>query len=432
MKVPPFLSTKDKIFEADEYTRDLNTAFAKVRETLQKSQEWQKKAADRHRRDLKLKENDWITERINNVFFLLRLPDTWKIYNALHVSLLKPVKGDVADVGEPDEQPEVEDNEEILIPEQIVAHKDMKKVVIEGNYIVFKRGVAIGLVVALDYKNPYLNIYEEFQRYKIHPAIRPILEGGTVLEYGARSLNEGGFQSIPKPVFPGGALIGCSAGFLNVPKIKGTHTSMKSGMLAAEAAFATLSEEPESEPNMEGYWKALRSSWVWDELYKARNFRPAFGYGLLPGLAVSAFERYISRGRFPWTLKHREPDHEATQAASLHKEKIYPKPDGSISFDLLTSLYRSNTNHDHDQPAHLLLKDPKVPEKLNMKRFAGPESRYCPARVYEYVTDEKGELKLHINAQNCLHCKACDIKDASQNIEWTVPEGGGGPGYSLM
>ncbi|KAI5056061.1 hypothetical protein GOP47_0029582 [Adiantum capillus-veneris] len=292
--------------------------------------------------------------------------------------------------------------------------------------------VAIGLVVALDYKNPYLNIYEEFQRFKTHPAIRPLLEGGTVLQYGARSLNEGGFQSIPKTVFPGGALIGCSAGFLNVPKIKGTHTSMKSGMLAAEAAFATLTEEQETEPNMEGYWKALRSSWVWDELYKARNFRPAFRYGLLPGLVVSAFERYISNGRSRWTLKHGEPDHEATQAANNHEDKVYPKPDGRISFDLLTSLYRSNTNHDHDQPAHLQLKDPTIPEKVNAKRFAGLESRFCPARVYEYVTDDKGELKLHINAQNCLHCKACDIKDPSQNIEWTVPEGGGGPGYSLM
>lgn len=292
--------------------------------------------------------------------------------------------------------------------------------------------VAVGLVTALDYKNPFLNIYEEFQRFKTHPAIRSLLEGGTVIQYGARTLNEGGFQSIPKPIFPGGALIGCSAGFLNVPKIKGTHTAMKSGMLAAEAAFAKFLEESESDPSMEGYWNALRNSWVWEELYRARNFRPAFHYGILPGLAVSAFERYISHGRFPWTLKHGKPDHEATQAADISKEKIYPKADGKISFDLLTSLYRSNTNHDHDQPAHLRLKDSCIPENLNARIFAGLESRYCPARVYEYVSNDDGELKLHINAQNCLHCKACDIKDPSQNIEWTVPEGGGGPGYSIM
>lgn len=292
--------------------------------------------------------------------------------------------------------------------------------------------VAVGLVVALDYRNPYLNIYEEFQRFKKHPSVKPLFEGGTVVQYGARTLNEGGFQSIPKPIFPGGALIGCSAGFLNVPKIKGTHTAMKSGMLAAEAAFSTFFEVPESEPNMERYWSALKNSWIWDELYKARNFRPAFRYGLFPGLAVSAFERYISRGQLPWTLKHGKPDHTATQVADLHQEIIYPKPDGKLSFDLLTSLYRSNTNHDHDQPTHLHLRDASIPESLNVPKFAGLESRYCPARVYEYVTNDDGELKLHINAQNCLHCKACDIKDPSQNIEWTVPEGGGGPGYSIM
>ncbi|KAA8527278.1 hypothetical protein F0562_034625 [Nyssa sinensis] len=288
--------------------------------------------------------------------------------------------------------------------------------------------VSIGLVVALNYHNPFLNPYEEFQKLKHHPAIRSLLEGGTVLQYGARTLNEGGFQSIPYPVFPGGAIIGCSAGFLNVPKIKGTHTAMKSGMLAAESAFGVLHEGL----NMETYWENLRSSWIWEELYLARNYRPAFKYGLIPGLALSALEHYILKGRSPLTLKHEKPDHEATKEARLCSPIQYPKPDGVVSFDVPTSLYRSNTNHDHDQPAHLRLRDPRIPELINLPNYAGLESRYCPARVYEYVPDEKDQLKLQINAQNCLHCKACDIKDPKQNIEWTVPEGGGGPGYSIM
>lgn len=295
-------------------------------------------------------------------------------------------------------------------------------------YHMKDRQVSIGLVVALNYHNPYLNPYEEFQKFKHHPAIRPLLEGGTVIQYGARTLNEGGIQSIPYPVFPGGAIIGCSAGFLNVPKIKGTHTAMKSGMLAAEAAFGSLREGT----SLKSYWETLRSSWIWDELHQARNYRPAFEYGVIPGMAISALERYILKGRSPFTLKHGKPDHESTNAAWLHSPIEYPKPDGVFSFDVPTSLHRSNTNHDHDQPAHLRLKDPKIPETLNLPDYAGPESRYCPARVYEYVSDENSQLKLQINAQNCLHCKACDIKDPKQNIEWTVPEGGGGPGYSVM
>lgn len=295
-------------------------------------------------------------------------------------------------------------------------------------YHMKDRQVSIGLVVALNYHNPYLNPYEEFQKFKHHPAIRPLLEGGTVIQYGARTLNEGGIQSIPYPVFPGGAIIGCSAGFLNVPKIKGTHTAMKSGMLAAEAAFGSLREGT----SLKSYWETLGSSWIWDELHRARNYRPAFEYGVIPGMAISALERYILKGRSPFTLKHGKPDHEATNAARLHSPIEYPKPDGVFSFDVPTSLHRSNTNHDHDQPAHLRLKDPKIPETLNLPEYAGPESRYCPARVYEYVSDENSQLKLQINAQNCLHCKACDIKDPKQNIEWTVPEGGGGPGYSVM
>lgn len=288
--------------------------------------------------------------------------------------------------------------------------------------------VSVGLVVALNYQNPFLNPYEEFQKLKHHPAIKPMLEGGSVIQYGARTLNEGGFQSIPYPVFPGGAIIGCSAGFLNVPKIKGTHTAMKSGMLAAESAFGLFNEGT----TMESYWDKLQTSWIWDELYKARNYRPAFEYGLVPGLTLSALEHYILKGRSPWTLKHGKPDHEATNVANLHSPIYYPKPDGVVSFDVPTSLYRSNTNHDHDQPAHLRLEDPLIPEQVNLPQYAAPESRYCPARVYEYHPDDNGDMKLQINAQNCLHCKACDIKDPKQNIKWTVPEGGGGPGYSVM
>ncbi|XP_024538189.1 electron transfer flavoprotein-ubiquinone oxidoreductase, mitochondrial isoform X2 [Selaginella moellendorffii] len=291
--------------------------------------------------------------------------------------------------------------------------------------------VAVGLVVALDYQNPYLSPYEEYQRFKQHPSIRPMLEGGKVVQYGARTLNEGGFQSIPKTVFPGGALIGCSAGFVNVPKIKGAHTAMKSGLLAAETAFEQLAKG--SEPaKLDSYWERLQNSWIWDELNAARNIRPAFHYGLLPGLAVSAFEHYISKGKLPYTLKHGRPDHLSTEVSKKHKPIDYPKPDGVISFDLLTSLYRSNTNHEHDQPSHLLLRDPSIPEKVNLIDYAGLESRYCPARVYEYIPDENEKLTLQINAQNCLHCKACDIKDPPQNIKWTTPEGAGGPGYSIM
>ncbi|XP_027117527.1 electron transfer flavoprotein-ubiquinone oxidoreductase, mitochondrial-like isoform X2 [Coffea arabica] len=278
------------------------------------------------------------------------------------------------------------------------------------------------------YGGSFLYHMKDRQKFKHHPAIRNLLERGTVLQYGARTLNEGGYQSIPYPVFPGGAIIGCSAGFLNVPKIKGTHTAMKSGMVAAETAFGVLHEGF----SMEAYWEKLINSWIWRELHAARNFRPAFEYGLIPGLVLSALEHYVMKGRSPWTLKHGKPDHEATKEARLCPRIEYPKPDGVLSFDVPTSLYRSNTNHDHDQPAHLRLRDPQIPELVNLPIYDGPESRYCPARVYEYMPDEKGQLKLQINAQNCLHCKACDIKDPKQNIQWTVPEGGGGPGYSIV
>ncbi|XP_023750994.1 electron transfer flavoprotein-ubiquinone oxidoreductase, mitochondrial isoform X2 [Lactuca sativa] len=295
-------------------------------------------------------------------------------------------------------------------------------------YALGIKEVSIGLVCALNYHNPYFSPYDEFQKLKGHPAIRPLLENGTVVQYGARTLNEGGFQSIPYPVFPGGAVVGCAAGFLNVPKIKGTHTAMKSGMLAAESAFEVLNKGS----NMKNYWESLKKSWIWEELYQARNYRPAFEHGLFTGLAISGLEHYLLKGRAPFTLKHGKPDHEATHEASVSSPIEYPKPDGIVSFDVPTSLYRSNTNHNHDQPPHLRLRDPQIPQIVNLPKYGAPESRYCPARVYEYVADDKGELKLQINAQNCLHCKACDIKDPKQNIEWTVPEGGGGPGYSVM
>lgn len=291
--------------------------------------------------------------------------------------------------------------------------------------------VSIGFVVALDYKNPYLSPYEEFQRYKSHPSIRTLLEDGEVLQYGARCLNEGGLQSMPSLEFPGGAIIGCSAGFLNVPKIKGTHTAMKSGMLAAEGAFKGL--EFEKQHRVVGYEVALKKSWVTKELYKVRNIRPGFKWGLIPGLVNAAWESYITRGRSPWTLSHRAEDHHGTDPAGKHSKIEYPDHDGKVSFDILTSVALSGTNHDHHERCHLVLKDNEVPIDVNKKIYDGPESRYCPAKVYEYIEDDKskGGMRLQINAQNCLHCKACDIKDPAQNIEWTTPEGGGGPKYQI-
>ncbi|GJP55784.1 hypothetical protein CLOM_g14772 [Closterium sp. NIES-68] len=278
--------------------------------------------------------------------------------------------------------------------------------------------VALGLVVALDYRNPYLSPYQEFQRWKLHPSIRRVLEGGRVVQYGARTLNEGGLQSIPGLVFPGGALVGCAAGFLNVPKIKGSHTAIKSGMVAAEAAAAALAaggsgRSVEADAAVDAhmadtYPAAMRSSWLWEELHRARNIRPGFKHGLVPGIINAAFETYISRGRSPWTLAHHaERDNETLTKISDAKPIDYPKPDGTITFDIPTSLYRSSTNHEHDQPPHLRLRDPAVPTTVNLPLYGGPEGRYCPARVYEYVQDDKGEASLSINAQNCLHCKAC-------------------------
>lgn len=295
--------------------------------------------------------------------------------------------------------------------------------------------VVVGFVVHLNYENPHLSPYDEFQRFKTHPAIRATFEGGKRIAYGARAINEGGLQSIPKLVFPGGALIGCSAGFVNVPRIKGSHNAMKSGMLAAEAAFEAISAGRNGHDELSSYDAALRQSWVWDDLDKVRNVKPALSkFGLWAGTAYGGFDMWChSLGiRLPWTFKHKKADHEYLKPADECTPIAYPKPDGKISFDKLSSVFISNTNHEEDQPSHLTLKDASVPVKLNWAVYAGPEQRFCPAGVYEYVGLEENQPRLQINAQNCVHCKTCDIKDPSQNINWVVPEGGGGPNYPNM
>ncbi|HEC90680.1 MAG TPA: electron transfer flavoprotein-ubiquinone oxidoreductase [Alphaproteobacteria bacterium] len=290
--------------------------------------------------------------------------------------------------------------------------------------------VAVGFVVGLDYQNPYLSPYREMQRFKLHPAVRSLFVGGKRLAYGARALNEGGWQSIPKLSFPGGVLIGCGAGLLNVPKIKGVHTAMKSGMLAAEAAIKALSMGAAAE--LTGYVESFGKSSIDRELYKARNIRPAFRAGLAPGIIYSALDTYIFGGRAPWTFRH-HADHEALRDAAGENKIPYPKADGVVTFDRLTSVALSNTNHAENQPCHLLLGDPNRALEVNFQRFAGPEERYCPAGVYEFLENgDNKEMRLQINPQNCIHCKACDIKDPTQNITWTVPEGGGGPNYPNM
>ncbi len=292
--------------------------------------------------------------------------------------------------------------------------------------------VAVGFVVGLDYKNPHLSPFEEFQRFKTHPDIRPTFEGGRRIAYGARAINEGGYQSIPKLAFPGGALIGCSAGFVNVPKIKGSHTAMKSGMLAAEAAFAALGQEDAPKNAMDSYAASIKDSWVYKELYKVRNIRPAFRWGFWAGLVYAALDTYLFRGYAPWTLGHHD-DHRQLKKARECRKIDYPKPDGEVSFDRNSSVFLSGTNHEEAQPAHLTLKDDSVPLSINLSDYAGPEQRFCPAGVYEFVDNEKtGGQRLQINFQNCVHCKTCDIKDPTQNINWVVPEGGGGPNYPNM
>jgi electron-transferring-flavoprotein dehydrogenase len=288
--------------------------------------------------------------------------------------------------------------------------------------------VSIGFVVGLDYTNPWLSPFEDFQRFKHHPAVAAMLAGGKRIAYGARALNEGGLQAIPKLVFPGGAIIGDSAGFLNVPKIKGTHTAMKSGMLAAEAIAEALTAEARP-PVLDAYPANLRASWVWSELEAVRNIRPAFAkFGFWGGMAYAALDTYVLRGRAPWTMGHHD-DHAALRKAAEAPRIDYPRPDGVLSFDRLSSVFLSNTNHEEDQPAHLQLRDPSRWKGVNWETFASPESRYCPAGVYEAVGVEEGAPRLQINAQNCVHCKTCDIKDPTQNIDWRTPEGSGGPNY---
>jgi electron-transferring-flavoprotein dehydrogenase len=288
--------------------------------------------------------------------------------------------------------------------------------------------VSFGMVVGLDYTNPWLSPFEEMQRLKTHPHMRKHFEGGRRISYGARALSEGGFQSIPKLVFPGGALIGDAAGFLNLPKIKGTHSAMKSGMMAAEAVAEALAGERPDE--LVAYPELFRASWLYEELHKERNLRPAFAkFGLLGFLIYSALDTYIFKGRAPWTFHHKHKDNETLVAASKAKKIAYPKPDGKLTFDRLSSVFISNTNHEENQPAHLKLIDPAKWLTVNWEQYGSPESRYCPAGVYEAVGVEEGKPRLQINAQNCVHCKTCDIKDPDQNINWCTPEGGGGPNY---
>ncbi|HLS85670.1 MAG TPA: electron transfer flavoprotein-ubiquinone oxidoreductase [Burkholderiales bacterium] len=290
--------------------------------------------------------------------------------------------------------------------------------------------VAVGFVVGLGYSNPYLSPYEEFQRFKTHPAIRGVFEGGKRVAYGARAIVAGGLQSLPKLVFPGGALIGDNAGFLNASRIKGSHAAIKSGMLAADAALDAL-QAGRAGDELTAYPEAFRASWLYDELYRARNFKPWMSKGLYLGTAMVGLDQILFRGKAPWTLHHRHADHETLKDAAACQPIAYPRPDGVLTFDRLTDLSFSNTNHVEDQPVHLTLKDPSVPVEVNLKRYAGPEQRYCPAGVYEFV-DLETAPRLQINAQNCVHCKTCDIKDPLQNIVWVAPEGGGGPNYPNM
>ncbi len=291
--------------------------------------------------------------------------------------------------------------------------------------------VAVGFVVGLGYQNPYLSPFEEFQRYKTHPAIRKFLEGGKRLSYGARAITAGGINSLPELIFPGGALIGCDAGFLNASRIKGSHAAIKSGMLAAQSVFDAL-KAGRSADQLADYPAAFKASWLHDELYRARNFKPAMSKGLWTGTLLVGIDQVVFKGKAPWTLHNTHADHEMLRPASEFTPIEYPKPDGKLTFDRLSSVFISNTNHEENQPAHLTLKDASVPVAINLARFAGPEQRYCPAGVYEYVKTDAGGDRLQINAQNCVHCKTCDIKDPTQNIVWVVPEGSGGPNYAGM
>ena len=298
-------------------------------------------------------------------------------------------------------------------------------------YHLDDRKVAVGLVVGLDYRNPWLSPFEEFQRFKTHPSIRPMFEGGKRIGYGARALTAGGLLSLPRLVFPGGCLVGCEAGFLNASRIKGSHAAIKSGMLAAEAIAQAVGGGRRGDV-LEDYPKAFEASWLHEELHRARNFKQWFKKGRTIGTLMTGVEQLLLGGRVPWTLHRKEPDYKALQPADAMPRIDYPKPDGKLSFDRLSSVFLSNTNHEENQPAHLTLRDPAVPVAVNLARYAGPEQRYCPAGVYEFVPSEGGGERLQINAQNCVHCKTCDIKDPTQNIVWVAPQGGGGPNYQNM
>ncbi|MDY0009880.1 MAG: electron transfer flavoprotein-ubiquinone oxidoreductase [Bdellovibrionales bacterium] len=301
---------------------------------------------------------------------------------------------------------------------------------LEGNQ------VSIGYVIGLDYQNPHLSPFNEFQRFKLHPAIRQYLEGGRRIAYGARAISEGGLQSLPRLTFAGGLLVGDTAGFLNTPKIKGNHTAMKSGMLAAEAIAETFDAGTGDAGTAQGaecvsYTQKFKDSWLHTELYLARNIRPSFHKGFLLGFLYSAIDTVLLRGRAPWTFKN-HADHTQLKKAKDAPQIDYPKPDGVITFDRLSSVFISNTNHEEDQPCHLQLKDAGVPVAINLPEYDAPEQRYCPAGVYEIVRNDQNEPRLQINAQNCVHCKTCDIKDPTQNINWVTPQGGGGPNYGSM
>ncbi|GJH10294.1 electron transfer flavoprotein-ubiquinone oxidoreductase [Caballeronia novacaledonica] len=291
--------------------------------------------------------------------------------------------------------------------------------------------VMVGFVVGLGYSNPYLSPFEEFQRYKTHPAIRTFLEGGKRVSYGARAITAGGLMSLPKLVFPGGALVGDDAGFLNASRIKGSHAAIKTGMLAADAAFDAVQAGRRSD-ELAAYPASFKTSWLHDELYRARNFKQWMSKGLYLGTLMVGIEQKVLGGNAPWTLHHRHWDHETLKPASQCTPIAYPKPDGKLTFDRLSSVFISNTNHEENQPAHLTLKDARIPVDINLRTYAGPEARFCPAGVYEFVKNDAHEDCLQINAQNCVHCKTCDIKDPTQNIVWVTPEGGGGPNYPNM
>ena len=302
---------------------------------------------------------------------------------------------------------------------------------LEGNQ------VALGFVTGLNYTNPYLSPFEEFQRWKTHPNVRWYLENaqGEVsakrLSYGARAINASGINSLPKTVFPGGALVGCDAGYLNVGRIKGSHSAIKTGMLAGEAAYEAVTGG-RAHDELAAYPQAFEASWLHRELNKDRNFKNWFKHGLAVGTLMNGFEQFVLRGHMPWTLRRDKPDHAYLRPATECQPIDYPKPDGKLTFDRLSSVFISNTNHEENQPSHLTLKDASVPVAINLARYAGPEARYCPAGVYEFIEGDAGEPRLQINAQNCVHCKTCDIKDPTQNIVWVTPEGGGGPNYSGM